>query len=144
MRCHATFDFPRSYRPYLCWREWLVDLVEDPLHLAVGDARDDGAPRQVVGQRQVLGEGLRERLVELKHLLQTLHVDLVFDGERQTYSHARSNLQLDHVQKRVDLRYFRPEVDNAQCVKPNESKDPWLHDSGQVHATKGMPRSRSL
>ena len=98
MRCHATFDFPRSYRPYLCWREWLVDLVEDPLHLAVGDARDDGAPRQVVGQRQVLGEGLRERLVELKHLLQTLHVDLVFDGERQTYSHARSNLQLlDHV-----------------------------------------------
>ena len=43
---------------YLGGREGLVDLVEDPLHLAVGDARYDGAPRQIVRQGEVLGEGL--------------------------------------------------------------------------------------
>ena len=57
-----------------------MDLVEDPLHLTVRDARDDGAPRQIVRHGQVLGKGLRERLVELEHLLQPLHVDLMFES----------------------------------------------------------------
>ena len=43
---------------YLRGREGLVHVVQYLLHPAVRHAGDDGAPRQVVGQSQVLGEGL--------------------------------------------------------------------------------------
>ena len=66
-----------------------MDLVEDPLHLTVRDARDDCAPRQIVRQGQVLGKGLRERLVELEHLFQPLHVDLMFESGSVRIRHGK-------------------------------------------------------
>ena len=55
----------------------LRNLSQNPLQPLVRNFVEDRPPGEVVGQDQVPGEGLREGLVELEHVLELLDVDEV-------------------------------------------------------------------